>query len=843
MLNMHHIISDGWSTGILIKELGVIMEAFGKGRSPELPPLPIQYADYSIWQRQWLEEGGVLKQQLAYWQEKLAGVPESLELTTDYPRPSVQSFAGATHQFVLDAQLTRQLKNLAERQGGTLYMVLLAAFKTLLYRYTGQEDICVGSPIANRQYAETEGLIGLFVNTVALRSQVRGEDTFAGLLSQIRASCLEAYEHQDAPFEKVVDAVRPQRNMAISAIFQVMVTLQNAEMGTANQHIQIYPLDSGISKFDLSVDFTEGPGGLTGLAEYSTALYKRRTIERMAGHFTTLCRTIVLAPTAKIQDLDYIDEREKYQLLVDFNAIHADYPTDKCIHELFAEQVLIHPHKPAVVCGEQELSYQGLYQKSCDLALYLQSMGVKPDSLVGLCVERSLDMVVGLMGILQANGAYVPLDPEYPDERLAYMLRDSRAMVILTQEKLQNKLSALISPGTQLIAIDQQWPEISGRVADLKAQNVQLNRAVTPHHLAYVVYTSGSTGKPKGVLVEHRSLVNHGFAAAERYTFISSDRMLQFFSLSFDAAAEEIFPTFLCGATLVLRPSDLLETVEFMLEKVGELDITVLSVPAAVWHSMVVALEDPGTRLPTNLRVLYIGGERALPQRVSEWRERVGDAVRLLNTYGPTEATITATASDLTVANPQEEPGREVSIGKPLANASVYVLDSVLRLVPLGVPGELYIGGRCLARGYLGRPELTAERFLPNPFGPFGERMYRTGDLVRFRADGELEFRGRVDNQVKIRGYRIELGEIEAGLNQHPGIEDNVVIAQGQETRQQLIAFYRAKETQAGHIVELANQELREHLLRTLPEYMVPATFLSLAAIPMNPNGKVDRRR
>src|SRR4029077_4078446 len=405
--------------GLLMKELNSIMEALRQGRSPELAPLPIQYADYAVWQRKWLEESGTLKQQLAYWQEKLAGVPESLELATDYPRPSVQSFAGATHKFSLDTQLTGQLKMLAEQRGCTLFMVLLGAWKVLLYRYTGQNDICVGSPIANRQYGETEGLIGMFVNTLALRSQIAGEETFATLLAKVKATCLEAYEHQDAPFEKVVELVRPQRNMAISPLFQVMVSLLNMDIG-ATEHIEPYALESGISKFDLTVEFTETSEGLSGSIEYSTALYKSQTIDRMVEHFMGLFRAIVTTPTARIGDLDYLSETEKRRLLVDYNATHAEYTKDKCLHELFVEQVAADSDRPAVVCGDEQLSYQQLYQRSHGLALYLQSLGVKPDSLVGLCMERSLDMVVGMLGILQAGGAYLPLDPGYPDERLAY---------------------------------------------------------------------------------------------------------------------------------------------------------------------------------------------------------------------------------------------------------------------------------------------------------------------------------------------------------------------------------------------------------------------------------------
>ncbi|HZI55639.1 MAG TPA: amino acid adenylation domain-containing protein, partial [Verrucomicrobiae bacterium] len=446
MLNMHHIISDGWSLSILIRELGLAMEALRQGRHPELAPLPVQYADYSVWQRAWLEEGGILKQQLAYWQEKLAGVPESLDLVTDYPRPSEQSFVGAGYEFAMDAQLMGQLKNLAEQQGVTLFMVLMAAFKALLHRYTGQNDICVGSPIANRQYGETETLIGMFVNTLALRSHVLGEDTFTALLSQVKATCLEAYEHQDAPFEKVVDMLQPQRNLAITPLFQVMFVLQNADMESLGQHIQPYPLESSVSKFDLTVGLTETPEGFSGLIEYSTALYKPQTIARLGEHFTALCKAVTATPAARIRDLEYLSYTEKRQVLAEYNDTHADYPGERCIHEFFVEQVGCNPQGRAVSFAGQELSYQELYEKCSDLALYLQSLGVKPDSVVGLCVERSLEMMVGIMGTEQAGGAYLPLDPAYPADRLEYMLQDSQAAVVLTQEKFKARVSALLGP-------------------------------------------------------------------------------------------------------------------------------------------------------------------------------------------------------------------------------------------------------------------------------------------------------------------------------------------------------------------------------------------------------------
>jgi amino acid adenylation domain-containing protein len=822
MLNMHHIISDGWSLGILIRELGLVTEALGQGRSPELSPLPVQYADYSVWQRIWLEEGGILKQQLAYWQEKLAGVPESLELVTDYPRPSVQSFAGATHKFSLDTELTGQLKTLAEQQGCTLFMVLLAAWKVLLYRYTGQNDICVGSPIANRQYGETEGLIGMFVNTLALRSQVAGEETFTTLLAKVRATCLEAYEHQDAPFEKVVELLRPQRNMAISPLFQVMVILQNMDIGTT-ESIEPYILESEISKFDLTVEFTETPEGLSGSIEYSTALYKPQTIERMVEHHMGLFQAIVTTPTARIGDLDYLSKAENRRLLVDYNATHAEYEKNKCLHELFVKQVAVDSGRTAVVCGDEQLNYQQLYQKSQDLALYLQSLGVKPDSLVGLCMERSLDMVVGLLGILQAGGAYVPLDPGYPDERLAYMLKDSQATILLTQEKLRGKLSALMSTDGQLIAMDTQWPAINDCVVDLRARNIQLQQQVKPHHLAYVIYTSGSTGQPKGVAIEHHSPVTLVHWASQVYSQKELSGVLAATSICFDLSVYEIFVTLANGGKIILVPNAL-----GLANLSHQESVTLINTVPSVMEELVRL-----GAIPDSVETINLAGEPLSPRLVDKIYE-TSAVKKVYDLYGPSEDTTYSTYI-------LRKKNASQSIGRPIANTQVYILDSCNHPQPIGVSGELHIAGDGLARGYLNRPELTQEKFVVNPFQP-GTRMYKTGDLARWLDDGNIQYLGRIDKQVKIRGFRIELGEIEACLNQHSGIEDSVVIAQGQDADKQLTAFYRAKDTQADHIVQLSNEELRAHLSRTLPDYMVPAAFLSLAAIPLNPNGKVDRR-
>jgi amino acid adenylation domain-containing protein len=823
MLNMHHIISDGWSLGILIEELGLIMEAFREGRPPELAPLPIQYADYSVWQREWLEESGLLKEQLRYWQEKLAGAPESLDLATDYPRPSVQNSAGATRAFTLDTHLTRQLKRLADEKGATVYMVLLAAFNVLLHRYTGQNDICVGSPIANRQYGETEGLIGMFANTLALRSQVVGEERFLSLLSKVRATCLEAYAHQDAPFEKVVDAVHPKRNLAITPLFQTMLVLHNVDMRAADEQIQRYPLDSGISKFDLTFAFTETPDGLDGSIEYCTALFAPQTIARMVEHFKTLCRAITGKPATKICDLDYIAEAEKNQVLADFNAARADYPTDRCLHELFVEQVADHSEKTAVAWGDEHLTYQQLHARSHDLALYLQSQGVGPDSLVGLCMERSPDMVVGLLGILQAGGAYVPLDPNYPDERLAHMLKDSGASIVLTQEKLREKLRGLGRSGTGLMAVDGQTVEIGERVAELKANGVPLRHDVKPDHLAYVIYTSGSTGKPKGVAIEHHSPVTLVRWARDVYSQAELAGVLASTSICFDLSVFEIFVTLASGGTIILV-SNALE----LLSLSNRESVTLINtVPSAMEE-----LARFGA-IPDSVRTINLAGELLSPTLVDKIYDN-GTVEKVYDLYGPSEDTTYSTYA-------LRKKTTRQTIGRPIANTQVYILDRQNRPQPIGVPGELYIAGDGLARGYLNRPELTREKFVANPFTP-GTRMYKTGDLARWLDDGNIQYLGRIDTQVKIRGFRIELGEIEAGLNQYPAIQDSVVIAQGEGAGRQLVAYYRAKGTAPDDIVELTSEELRAHLSRTLPDYMVPAAFVSLAAIPLSPSGKADRR-
>ncbi|HEX8619003.1 MAG TPA: amino acid adenylation domain-containing protein, partial [Thermoanaerobaculia bacterium] len=660
-------------------------------------------------------------------------------------------------------------------------------------------------------------LIGMFVNTLALRSQVETDDTFATFLSAVRNTCLEAYEHQDAPFEKIVERLHVQRNMAVSPLFQVMVTLQNVELGMRDARMQRYPLQSGLSKFDLTVAFAENEDGLSGSIEYSTALYKPETIARMIEHFVALCAAIADAPNTRIRELQYLGESETRALLIDFNDTKAEYPDGLCLHQLFEAQAAQRGDQTAVVFQDQRLTYGELLDKSRAVALYLQAEGVGPDTLVGVCMERSLDMLVAMLGILQAGGAYVPLDPAYPDDRIAYMLRDSGAGVVLTQQSLDEKLRALVSLETNLIALDAQWPRIEQRVAELKGAGIELRRDVTPNHLAYLIYTSGSTGQPKGVAIEHHSPVTLVHWAREVYSDEELAGVLAATSICFDLSVYEIFLTLAAGGTIVLVPNALA-----LAELSSDVPVTLVNTVPSAMEELVRM-----NAVPESVQTINLAGE-PLSARLVDRIYETTPVQKVFDLYGPSEDTTYSTYVLRTKNGPQ-------TIGRPIANTQVYILDPHQQLQPIGVPGELHIAGDGLARGYLNRPELTQEKFVPNPFQP-GTRMYKTGDLARWRDDGTLQYLGRRDTQVKVRGFRIEMGEIEARLNEHPAIQDAVVIARGEGANKQLVAFYRAAANAP------AQEDLRLHLLQTLPEYMVPSAFVELEAIPLNPNGKVDRR-
>ena len=835
LFNMHHIVSDGWSLDVLTYELATLYQAFCAGQSSPLPDLPIQYADYAAWQRAWLQ-GETLGKQLAYWRQQLLDV-SVLNMPTDRPRPPMQTFCGGTQAFTISEATSQALRALAQHEQVTLFMLLLAAFKTLLYRYTGQEDIVVGTPIANRQRSEIEGLIGFFVNTLVLRTDLSGIPRFREILGRVRDAALGAYAHQDVPFEMVVDALQPERNLSRTPLFQVMFTLQNApweEQALPNLTMQLWEVNNATAMFDLTLSLTETPHELLGTIEYNTDLFDDSTIVRMVRHFQSLLDSIAADPDQRLADLAMLPEAERQQLLVAWNATQAGYPRDRCVHELFEAQVKRAVDGLAIVTADQAMTYGELNRRANQLAHYLQARGVGPEVYVCVCMERSLEMVIALLGVLKAGGAYVPLDPTYPTERLAYMLEDAHPSVLLTQQRL---LDNLPQHPAHVVCLDTAWASIA------QANETDPINVVNPGNPAYVIYTSGSTGQPKGVMIPHQALVQYVLGALDHFALTPQDRVLQFASISFDTAAEEIYPCLLRGATLVLRTDTMLDSAATFMRTCATEHLTLLDLPTAYWHTLMAEIET--VDWPASVRLVIIGGEQARSRQLQAWQAHVSAAVRLINTYGPTEATIVATACDLTGTGRSQRV--DVPIGRPVTNVRVYLLDAHLRPVPIGVPGEVHIGGASLARGYLNRPALTADRFIPNPFydearaGSVEDlRLYKTGDVARYLPDGNIEFLGRVDHQVKIRGYRIELSEIEAVLGQHPQIQGAIVLAHQVEHipgDKQLVAYLVARTGQL-----LDTHELRSWLKDRLPAYMLPAAFVMLDALPLTPSKKVDRR-
>ena len=836
LISMHHIVSDGWSMGVFWRELGALYGAFARGGPSPLPELPIQYADYALWQRQWLK-GEVLEEQLVYWKDQLAELPV-LELPTDHPRPAVQTHRGARQSLALPESLTNALKKLSRQEGTTLFMVLLGALQVLLSRYSGQEDIAIGTPIAGRTRAETEELIGFFVNTLVMRTDLSGDPSFREVLSRVREVALGAYDHQDLPFEKLVEELQPERDLSRVPLSQVFFALQNVPqeaLTLPNLALEQQKVESGTVKYDLSFFLSEEEQSLKGRLVYNAGLFDDATIERMLGHLQTLLKGIVEDPERHLSELPLLSEAERYQLLFEWNETATVYPRDRCVHERFEEQVERTPDAVAVVCGDEQLTYRELNRRANQLAHHLRTLGVGPEVLVGICVERSLEMVVGLLGILKAGGTYVPLDPSYPAARLKFILGDTRAPVLLTQERLVEGLPD--KHGAEVVRLDADWPIIAR-----KAEENFTSRA-TADNLAYVIYTSGSTGRPKGVMIEHRALSSYVAAAITSYEMTASDRVLQFASLSFDASVEEIFPSLTCGGTLVLRSDWMVDSMQRFVRECTERAISVLDLPTAFWHELVLAFESEGLALPPSVRLVIIGGEKALAERVAQWHAHTAQTARparLINTYGPTEATVVATLCELHPAASHDLVTRsEVPIGRPLGNALIYILDGSLNPLPIGVPGELHVGGSGLARGYINRPDLTSERFIPDPFRDAPEaRLYKTGDIARWRSDGNIEFLGRVDDQVKIRGYRVELGEIEALLGQHPALRGTAVLARMDASgRERLVAYVVPHQRPAP-----TARELGGYLKKRLPEYMVPPAFVTLDSLPLTPSGKVDRR-
>jgi amino acid adenylation domain-containing protein len=818
LLTMHHIISDGWSLGVLARELDAIYSAVVMGRPVPLPPLPIQYADFAVWQRQWLE-GPVLSEQLAYWKQQLADLPV-LQMPLDRPRPAVPSFRGGGYRVSYSPELLAEVRALSQREGVTVFMTLFAGFQLLLARYTGQDDIVVGAPVAGRNRAELEGLIGFFVNTLVLRTSLAGNPTVRQLLARVRETALAAYAHQDLPFEKLVEELHPHRDLSRNPLFQVMFQLLNT--GPAPPRSAAGPgldITNGTAKFDLLVHALEASNGLHASFEYSTDLFDRETIARLASQYEAVLKAMVAAPEQSVWQLPILPPAEYDQIVHAWNATTRDYPRDRTVVELFEAQTERTPDAAAVHFGEQRLTYAELNARANQLAAELRRRGVRPDVLVAVALERSAAMVIGVLGVLKAGGAYVPLDPGYPPARLAWMLADTRSAVVLSETRLRERLPS----EADVIWLDAD----AARLAALPDTNVPCG--ATADHLAYVIYTSGSTGLPKGVMVEHRGITR--LVLNTNYINIGpTDRIGQVSNFSFDAITFEIWGALLNGACLVGITREVALAPADFVRELREQGVTLMFMTAALFNHVAAHVNGAFS----SLRAVLFGGEAGDPKSVRLVLDAT-PATEFINGYGPTESTTFAVCHHVT-SLPADS--RTVPIGRPISNTVVYVLDSHEQPVPVGVPGELYIGGDGLARGYFNDPELTARKFVPHPLaGHSGKRLYRTGDRVRYRPDGVLEFMGRLDHQVKIRGFRVEPGEIEAVLADHPQVcEAAVVLREHAPDDKRLVAYVVLSKPTPDWAMQL-----RAHAHQRLPEYMIPAAYVQLDAMPLTPNGKVDR--
>ncbi|HEX8692393.1 MAG TPA: amino acid adenylation domain-containing protein, partial [Longimicrobium sp.] len=810
LLTMHHIVADAWSMGVLVDELAALYGAYREGGDDPLPPLPVQYADYAAWQRRWVD-GEVLRRQADYWTRTLAGAPELLELPADHPRPARQDHSGGAVRVELDEALTAGLKVLGRRHGATLFMTLLAGWATVLGRLSGQDDVVVGTPTANRGRKEVEGLVGLFVNTLALRVDLSDSPTVAGLLERVKARALEAQQNQDIPFEQVVELLRPARSLAHHPVFQVMFAWQSAPRASRELPGVELALMRGsrrvTAKFDLELRLGEAGGRVEGVVEYAASLFERATVERWAGYLRRVLEAMAAGDGRSVERLELLSDAERRQVVEEWNATAADYPRDVCVHELFEAQVERTPGAVALVCAGEALTYRELDARANRLARHLRGRGVGPETRVGICLPRTPDLVVSLLAVLKAGGAYVPLEPNYPRERLGFMLEDAEVETIVTTSELAGRLP---EGGARALRLDVLRDEIA------RESDAAPGSGAAPGNLSHVIFTSGSTGRPKGVMIRHSSGVARLCWLRENVGDAERSAVLFSSSASFDVSFTEVFGALAWGGRLV----------------VAENALALASLPEPVTYASMVPtaaaelLRTGG--FPACVKVVLFAGE-TLPPEVVHALHALGTLERVVNLYGPTEDTTYSTSW------PVPEGARHISIGRPMALTRAYVLDGELQPAPVGVAGDLYLAGEGLARGYARRPGLTAASFLPDPFGPPGSRVYRTLDRARWRGDGTLEFAGRADFQVKVRGFRIEPGEIESRLVEHPGVRAAVVVARGDTPAdRRLVAYYVGDAVGA--------DALRAHLAERLPEYMVPAAFVALERLPVTPNGKLDRR-
>ncbi|MCK4261003.1 MAG: amino acid adenylation domain-containing protein, partial [Halanaerobiales bacterium] len=811
LFDMHHIISDGFSMDILIRELIAIYH----GRS--LPELKIQYKDFSVWQNELFATDRIERHE-RYWLDRFVnpqiGEIPVLNMPTDYPRPLVQSFEGSKLSFVTDTNLTVKLNELVKETGSTLYMVLLAAYNALLSKYTGQEDIIVGSPIAGRSHADLQNIIGVFINMLPMRNYPESHITFKEFLKAVKENALKAYEHQNYQFEQLVEKLSIRRDLSRNPLFDTMFVLHNTE----NEVIEIndlkfapYNFNKTISKYDITINAEEQQGKIGFGMEYSTKLFKHETMERLANHFITILKQIAQNTEVKLGDIDILSEEDKTRILVDFNNTEIDYPKEKRLNELFEEQVVRTPENIAIVFGDKELTYNELNVQTNQIARILRDKGVKEDSIVGIMVERSLEMMIGILSILKAGGAYLPIDPEYPAERIKYMVEDSQAEIVLTQKKVLEKLQI---PKIESIRIDED---------DIyQGEETNLNQIGGSENLAYVIYTSGSTGKPKGVMIEHIAVNNFIKGITEKIEFTSDKSILALTTISFDIFVLETLLPLTKGLRVVITNEDQQKDNRALSQIIIKNKIDMLQMTPSRMKMLII--DKKSALCLQNVKEIMIGGE-AFPKALLEEIREVTMA-KIYNMYGPTETTVWSSIKDLSESE-------EINIGRPIANTAIYILDKSDHIQPIGVPGELCIAGDGLARGYLNKPELTAEKFKPNQFSP---RMFRTGDLARWLPDGNIDFFGRIDHQVKIRGYRIELGEIESQLLRHEDINETVVLAKEELIRGKYLCAYLVSEK------KLTSAELRAHLSIEIPDYMIPAYFIHIDKIPFTPNGKIDRK-
>jgi amino acid adenylation domain-containing protein len=832
-VNIHHIVMDGWSKGIMLRELIDLYEAFSQGKPSPLVEVPVQYTDYVHWHHEWMQSK-IFASQLAYWKEKLRGAPPLLELPTDHPRPNIPTGKGSLEPFSFSKLKYRVLDELARHEGVTLFMVLMAAYNTLLYRYSGQEDILIGTPAAGRQRMELEKLIGLFVNTLVIRTDLTGEPTFKTLLDHIRTAAGEAFSHQDIPFERLVEELNPRRNLSITPLFQVMFQLQNAPMPPARiSGLTIAPIqiDTGFSQVDLSLTLWEEEGIMKGTFEYNTDLFEADTIKRMTGYFRTLLDGILADVNQPVSRLPMMTESEIHRLLVDWNDTDSDYPGQSCIYELFESCAAKNHDRDAVVFNEGGITYARLDRDAGRLASLLRRMKVGPETLAAVCMNNSPGLITGIIGILKTGAAYIPMDPEYPDERLVTMIKDARPAVLVTSTAHAGRFGGY---NGEILCLDAAEDILTAESAASSRNDCQ------PQNAACVIYTSGSTGEPKGILIDNRNVVNLIYSFIRSYHPGPGDNLLPLTSIASASFVGEILPILTSGGSIVLADKTHFLDMKKLKALISGCQITILStVP-----SMIARL-NAGEWKPETLRLLLSGGEALSAGDI----DRLLESVTIVNGYGVTEAAICSTYTIVNRDKPDFSKNPVISVGRPIINTRVYILDKHQNPVPIGVPGEIYIGGDGISRGYLNNPELTAEKFIPVCYRSYrsyrtyfsSKKIYKTGDLGSWLPDGTIKFLGRIDTQVQIRGYRIELSEIETHLGLYPDIQEAaVMVREVMPGDKRLVAYFVTASENGNKRIPPSGNQLRDWLRKRIADYMLPGVFQEVEAIPLNANGKAD---